>query len=114
MTKTMPKQMQITPNLVNLNLEQINYLKDLVSTDIEIEKRAYDIGYEPYERKALPTQKQAQDHNAKAMQQHLVMRQLYVLAQYSIESEVAMSPEQFGKPGSEIGPVACDMTGRTL
>ena len=50
MTKTMPKQMQITPNLVNLNLEQIKYLIDLVSTDIDIEKRAYEEGYEPYQR----------------------------------------------------------------
>ncbi len=110
----MPKQMQITPNLVNLNLEQINYLKDLVSKDIEIEKTAYELAYEPYERKGLPTKKQCQDHNAKAMQQHAALQKLYVIAQYSLESETEMFPEQFGKPGSEIGSVACDMTGRTL
>ena len=102
------KTMKITPELVNLNLEQINYLIDLVSKDIKIEKTAYDNGYDPYERKDLPTQKQCQDHNAKAMQQHLVMKQLYVIAQYSIETEAKMSPSTFGKPGSEEEPPLYD------
>ena len=34
--------MEITPELVNLNLEQINYLIDLVSCDITSEKRHYE------------------------------------------------------------------------
>ena len=120
--------MQITPELINLNYEQINYLIDLVSTDIEIEKRAYDEGYEPYEReyheskggytsptrKVKPTKKQCQDHNAKAIQQHSVMKQLHVISQYSIESEAENSPESFGKPGSERVPDLCDENGRTL
>ena len=108
------KTMQITPELVNLNLEQINYLIDLVSKDIKIEKTAYDNGYDPYERKDLPTQKQCQDHNAKAMQQHLVMKQLYVVAQYSVLSEAEMSPKSFGKPNSEIEPDLCDERGRPI
>jgi len=106
--------MQITTELINLRLGQINYLIDLVSKDIQIEKTAYEEGYDPYERKGLPTQKQCQDHNAKAMEQHAVLRQLYVIAQYSILSEVEMAPEQFGKPGSEIEPDLCDERGRPL
>ena len=106
--------MQITTELINLRLGQINYLIDLVSKDIQIEKTAYDEGYDPYERKGLATQKQCQDHNAKAMEQHSVLRQLYVIAQYSILSEAKMSPEQFGKPGSEVGPDLCDERGRPL
>ena len=100
--------MEITPELVNLNLENIQYLIDLVSNDIENEKRAYDEAYEPYQRKNLPTKKQCQDHNAKAMQQHLVMKQLYVIAQYSIETEAKMSPSTFGNPGSEEEPPLYD------
>jgi hypothetical protein len=110
--------MQITPELVNFNLEQINYLIDLVSKDIQIEKTAYEEGYDPYQRKGCDggpaTKKQCQIHNAKAMQQHLVMKQLYVIAQYSIESEAEMSPENFSKPGSEVEPTLCDETGRPL
>ena len=106
--------MQITPNLVNLNFKQINYLKDLVSIAIVIEKRAYDEGHDPYERKALPTQKQAQEHNAKAMEQHHIMKQLHILSQYSIESESENSPESFGEQGSEGVPDLCDTEGRPL
>ena len=106
--------MQITTELINLRLEQINYLIDLVSKDIESETGNYKHGLGPYMRKGLPTQKQCQDHNAKAMQQHAVLRQLYVIAQYSILSEVEMAPEQFGKPGSEIEPDLCDERGRPL
>ena len=106
--------MQITTELINLRLEQINYLIDLVSKDIQIEKTAYEEGYEPYQRKGLATQKQCQDHNAKAMAQHDVLRQLYVIAQYSILSEVEMAPDQFGKPESELEPDLCDERGRPL
>ena len=50
--------MEISAELINLDLEQIQYLIDLVSNDITIEKRAYDESYDPYMRKGLPTQKQ--------------------------------------------------------
>ena len=100
--------MQITPELVNLNLEQINYLIDLVSCDITNEKTHYKEGYDPYQRKELATKKQCQDHTSKAMQQHAVMKQLYVLAAYSIETEAKMSPSTFGKPGSEEEPALYD------
>ena len=106
--------MEITPELVNLNLEQIQYLIDLVSKDIEIEKRAYDEGYEPYQRKSLATQKQCQKHNAEAMKQHSVLKQLYVIAQYSVLTEAKMSPSTFGKAGSETSPDICDERGRPL
>ena len=106
--------MQISPDLINLNLRQIRYLIDLVSNDIEIEKRNYDEGYEPYQRKGLPTQKQCQDHNAEAMKQHSVLKQLYVIAQYTILTEAKMSPSTFGKPGSEVTPDLCDEKGRPL
>ncbi len=129
--------MQITPQLVNLNYEQINYLINLVSVDIEQERRAYKEGYDPYEReyheskggyksptrKVNPTKKQCQDHNAKAIQQHSVMKQLYVISQYATESEAEMSPSTFSKPGSEVEPDdeyshdiedLCDTRGRPL
>tara|TARA_R100001510_G_C7630392_1_gene189341 strand:+ start:781 stop:1101 length:321 start_codon:yes stop_codon:yes gene_type:complete len=96
--------MEITPELVNLNLEQINYLIDLVSCDIKSEKTNYEEAYDPYQRKGLATKKQCQDHTSKAMQQHAVMQQLYVLAAYSIETEAKMSPSTFGKHGSEKEP----------
>ena len=110
--------MQITTELINLNYEQINYLIDLVSVDIEQERRAYKEGYDPYEReyheskggyksptrKVNPTKKQSQDHNAKAMTQHAVSKQLYIISQYSIEPEAQMSPSTFSKPGSELEP----------
>ena len=100
--------MEITSELVNLNLEQINYLIDLVSCDITSEKRHYEKGFDPYQREGLATKKQCQDHTSKAMQQHAVMRQLYVLAAYSIETEAKMSPSIFGKPGSEEEPPLYD------
>ena len=108
--------MQITPELVNLNLEQIRYLIDLVFNDIEVERNLYDRGYIPYERadEDLPTQKQCQDHQAKAMEQHGIIKQLYVIAQYSDLTEVKMYPERFGKDGSEIEPDLCDKKGRPL
>ena len=106
--------MEITSDLINLKLEQINYLIDLVSKDIETEKTAYTFAYNPYERKGLPTKKQCQDHNAQSMQQHAVIRQLYILSQYSVETTQQYSPEQFGKPGSETKPDLCDEKGRPL
>ena len=106
--------MEMTSELINLDLGKIQYLIDLVSKDIEIEKRAYDEGYEPYQRKGLPTQKQCQDHNAEAMQQHSVLKQLYVIAQYTILTEAKMSPSTFGEPGSEVTPDLCDEKGRPL
>ena len=48
------------------------------------------------------------------MQQHAVMKQLYVLAAYSIETEAKMSPSTFGEPGSEVTPDLCDEKGRPL
>jgi len=105
---------QITPELVNINSEQVNYLIDLVFKDIEIEKRAYDEGYEPYQREGLATKHQCQDHNAKAMQQHAVIQQLYVIAQYSVETEAKFNPSAFGKAGSEVEPDLCDEKGRSL
>ena len=104
----------MTSELINLDLGKIQYLIDLVSKDIEIEKTAYDEGYEPYQRKGLPTQKQCQDHNAEAMQQHSVLKQLYVIAQYTILTEAKMSPSTFGEPGSEVEPDLCDERGRPL
>ena len=62
--------MEITSDLINLNLEQIQYLIDFVAEDIRCEKINYERGLGRYARKGLPTQKQCQDHNAKAMQQH--------------------------------------------
>ena len=106
--------MQIIPELVNLNLKQIQYLINLVSNDIEIEKRAYEESYDPYMRKGLPTQKQCQDHQSKAMEQHGILQQLYVIANYSVLTEVKMYPERFGKDGSEIQPDLCDEKGRPL
>ena len=106
--------MEFTSELINLNLEQIQYLIDLVSKDIGIEKKAYDEGYEPYQRKGLPTQKQCQDHNAQAMKQHAILRQLYVIAQYTILTEAKFNPSAFGKDGSEIKPDLCDEKGRPL
>jgi len=106
--------MQFPTEFINLDLEQINYLIDLVYKDIEIEKRAYDEAYDPYMRKGLPTKKQCQDHNAQSMQQHAVIRQLYILSQYSVETTQQFSPEQFGKPGSETTPDLCDEKGRPL
>jgi len=102
--------MKITPELINLDLKQIQYLIDLVSNDITIEKRAYDQGYIPYERadKDLPTQTQCQDHQAKAMEQHGILKQLYVIAQYSVLTEVQMYTERFGKDESEVKPNLCD------
>ena len=105
---------QITPELVNINLKQINYLIDLVSKDIEIEKRAYEEGYEPYQREGLATKHQCCDHLSKSMQQHAVIEQLYVLAAYSVETEAKMYPENFGKAGSEVEPDLCDERGRPL
>jgi len=104
----------MTSELINLDLGKIQYLINLVSKDIEIEKRNYDKGYEPYQRKGLPTQKQCQDHNAEAMQQHSVLKQLYVIAQYTILTEAKMSPSTFGEPGSEVEPDLCDERGRPL
>lgn len=110
--------MQITPELINFNLEQINYLIDLVSNDIQIEKTAYEEGYDPYQRKGCDggpaTKKQCQDHVSKSMQLHAVIKQLYILAAYSIETEAKMYPENFSKPGSEVEPDLCDETGRPL
>tara|TARA_R100001443_G_scaffold3400_1_gene10632 strand:+ start:348 stop:698 length:351 start_codon:yes stop_codon:yes gene_type:complete len=114
---------QITPELVNINLEQVNYLIDLVSNDIEGERVAYDDGSYPYERdydgsnsgkKLKPTKKQCQDHVSKSMQQHAVIKQLYILAAYSIETEAKMYPENFSKPESEVEPDLCDERGRPL
>jgi hypothetical protein len=109
---------QITPELVNLNLEQIQYLIDFVAEDIRCEKINYERGLGRYARKGLPTQKQCQDHNAKAMQQHAVIKQLYVIAQYSVLSEAEMSPESFGEAGSELCKEEledlCDERGRPL
>ena len=109
------KTMKITPELVNLNLEQINYLIDFVSEDIRCEKINYERGYGRYARKGLPTQKQCQAHNAKAMRQHEVIKQLYVISQYSVLSEAEMSPKSFGKAGSELCEEdLCDEKGRPL
>ena len=104
----------MTSELINLDLGKIQYLIDLVSKDIEIEKTNYDEGYEPYQRKGLPTQKQCQDHNAEAMKQHSVLKQLYVIAQYTILTEAKMSPSTFGEPGSECVADLCDKKGRPL
>jgi len=109
---------QITPELVNLNLEQINYLINFVAEDIRCEQINYERGLGGYMRKGLPTQEQCQDHNAKAMKQHEVIKQLYVIAQYSVLSEAEMSPESFGKAGSELREEdiedLCDERGRPL
>jgi len=110
--------MEITSDLINLNLEQIQYLIDFVAEDIRCEKINYERGLGRYARKGLPTQKQCQNHNAKAMQQHAVIKQLYVIAQYSVLSEAEMSPESFGKAGSELTEEEefglCDEKGRPL
>ena len=107
--------MEITSDLINLNLEQIQYLIDFVAEDIRCEKINYERGLGRYARKGLPTQKQCQDHNAKAMQQHAVIKQLYVIAQYSVLTEVQMYPERFGKVGSELCEEdLCDEKGRPL
>jgi len=107
--------MEFTAELINLNLEQIQYLIDFVSEDIRCEKINYERGLGHYARKGLPTQKQCQDHNAKAMQQHAVIKQLYVIAQYSVLTEVQMYPERFGKAGSELCEEdLCDEKGRPL
>ena len=106
--------MEMTSELINLDLGKIQYLIDLVSKDIEIEKRNYDEGYEPYQRKGLPTQKQCQDHNAEAMKQHSVLKQLYGIAQSTILTEAKMSPSTFGEPGSEVKPDLYDEKGRPL
>ena len=106
--------MEISAELINLDLEQIQYLIDLVSNDITIEKRAYDESYDPYMRKGLPTQKQCQDHNAQAIKQHAILRQLYVIAQYTILTEAKFNPSTFGKAGSETKPDFCDQEGRPL
>ena len=107
--------MEMTSDLINLNLEQIQYLIDFVAEDIRCEKINYERGLGRYARKGLPTQKQCQDHNAKAMQQHAVIKQLYVIAQYSVLTEVQMYPERFGKAGSELCEEdLCDEKGRPL
>ena len=106
--------MEITSDLINLNLEQIQYLIDFVAEDIRCEKINYERGLGRYARKGLPTQKQCQDHNAKAMQQHAVIKQLYVIAQYTILTEAKFNPSTFGKAGSETKPDFCDQEGRPL
>tara|TARA_Y100001938_G_C7803649_1_gene288340 strand:- start:200 stop:532 length:333 start_codon:yes stop_codon:yes gene_type:complete len=93
---------QITPELVNLNLKQINYLIDFVIRDIEIENTNYKCGLGRYAREGLPTQKQCCAHLSKSMEQHELIRQLYVMAGYSVLSEAKMYPERFGKAGSEL------------
>mgnify|MGYP003124563369 CR=1 FL=1 len=107
--------MQITTELINLDLEQIQYLIDFVAEDIRSEKINYERGLGRYARKGLPTQKQCQDHNAKAMQQHAVIKQLYVIAQYTVLSEAKSNPSIFGKAGSELCEEdLCDEKGRVL
>jgi len=106
--------MEFTSELINLDLGQIQYLIDLVSKDIEIETENYKHGLGHYMRKDLPTQKQCQDHNAEAMKQHAILRQLYVIAQYTVLTEAKISPSTFGKAGSEVEPDLCDERGRPL
>ena len=107
--------MEITSDLINLNLEQIQYLIDFVAEDIRCEKINYERGLGRYARKGLPTQKQCCAHLSKCMEQHELIQQLYVIAGYSVLSEAKMSPESFGKAGSELCEEdLCDEKGRPL
>tara|TARA_R100000781_G_scaffold68241_1_gene42953 strand:+ start:246 stop:593 length:348 start_codon:yes stop_codon:yes gene_type:complete len=113
---------QLTGELINLDTEQIQYLIDLLNHKIECEQVNFKHGLGKYMRepKSKPTVKQFQDHNATAMWQHSLMKQLYAISQYTILETAKLSPEQFGKKGSELAfqksvdEELCDERGRPL
>ena len=107
---------KLTGQLINLDTEQTQYLIDLLKQKIEWEQTNFKHGLGKYMRepKSKPTVKQFQDHNATAMWQHSLMKQLYVISAYTILETAKLSPEQFGKKGSEIEEDLCDERGRPL
>jgi hypothetical protein len=113
---------QLTAELINLDTEQIQYLIDLLNHKINCEQTNFKIGLGKYMRdpKSKPTVKQFQDHDATAMWQHSLMKQLYVISAYTILETAKYKPEQFGKKGSELTfqetsyEELCDERGRPL
>ena len=107
---------KLTGQLINLDTEQTQYLIDLLKQKIEWEQTNFKHGLGKYMRepKSKPTVKQFQDHNATAMWQHSLMKQLYAISQYTILETAKLKPEQFGKKGSEIEEDLCDERGRPL
>ena len=107
---------KLTGQLINLATEQTQYLIDLLKQKIEWEQTNFKHGLGKYMRepKSKPTVKQFQDHNATAMWQHSLMKQLYAISQYTILETAKLKPEQFGKKGSEIEEDLCDERGRPL
>ncbi len=107
---------KLTGELINLDTEQTQYLIDLLKQKIEWEQTNFKHGLGKYMRepKSKPTVKQFQDHNATAMWQHSLMKQLYAISQYTILETAKLKPEQFGKKGSEIEEDLCDERGRPL
>ena len=105
---------KLTGELINLDTEQTQYLIDLLKQRIECENENFKHGLGHYMREGKPTAKQFQDHNATAMWQHSLMKQLYVISQYTISETAKLKPEQFGKKGSEIEEELCDERGRPL
>lgn len=104
--------MQLTNDLINLNTKQIHYLIDLLQQKIEWEKTNFECGLGEYMREPenKPTVKQFQDHNAISMWQHSLMKQLYVISQYTILETAKLYPEQFGKEGSEAVSVSINQS----
>ena len=94
----------ITHDLINLDTEQIHYLIDLLKQKIEWEQANFEHGLGKYMRepKTKPTVEQFQDHNAISMWQHSLMKQLYVISQYTITETAKMYPEQFGKENIQV------------
>ena len=107
---------KLTGELINLDTEQTQYLIDLLKQKIEWEQTNFKHGLGKYMRepKSKPTVKQFQDHNATAMWQHSLMKQLYVISAYTILETAKYNPEQFGKKGSEIEEELCDERGRPI
>ena len=113
---------QLTGELINLDTEQTQYLINLLNHKIDCEQTNFKFGLGKYMRepKSKPTVKQFQDHNATAMWQHLLMKQLYAISQYTILETAKKSPEQFSKKGSEltfqksVDEELCDERGRPL
>ena len=94
--------MEFSTKLIDLDLNQIHYLIDLVFQDIENEKRDYENKYNRYDKKQgnLSNEELNRIHNVMAMEQHIVIKLLYVLSQLYLASDI--SSKKSNKPKKEL------------
>ncbi len=94
--------MEFSPNLIDLQFDQIQYLIDLVYQDIETEKKDYKNKYNFYDKNQtnLSDEELNRNHNVIAMKQHAVIKKLYVLSQVYLASD--FSSKKSNKPKKEL------------